>query len=81
MKVTVQFFSYLRELTGCALVTQEITASSTLGSLHDQLMSRFPKLSPMKKSTLLAVGGDYQPRDHVLKDGDEVSLFPPVQGG
>jgi molybdopterin converting factor small subunit len=24
---------------------------------------------------------DYQPRDHRLKDGDEVSLFPPVQGG
>ena len=81
MKVTVQFFSYLRELTGCSLVTQEIAASSTLGSLHDELTARFPKLAPMKKSTLLAVGVDYQTRDYVLKDGDEVSLFPPVQGG
>ena len=32
-------------------------------------------------STLIAVGVDYQPKDYVLKDGDEVSLFPPVQGG
>ena len=35
----------------------------------------------MKRSTLIAVGVDYQPRDYVLQDGDEVSLFPPVQGG
>ena len=44
-------------------------------------MARVPKLGTMKKSTLLAVGVDYQTRDYVLQDGDEVSLFPPVQGG
>ena len=49
--------------------------------MHDQIMARFPKLAAMKKSTLIAVGVDYQLRDFVLKDGDEVSLFPPVQGG
>jgi molybdopterin converting factor small subunit len=35
----------------------------------------------MQNSTLIAVGVEYQSRDYVLKDGDEVSLFPPVQGG
>jgi molybdopterin converting factor small subunit len=30
---------------------------------------------------LIAVGVDYQSRNHVLNEGDEVSLFPPVQGG
>jgi molybdopterin converting factor small subunit len=30
---------------------------------------------------LIAVGVDYQKGDYVLKEGDEVSLFPPVQGG
>jgi molybdopterin converting factor small subunit len=30
---------------------------------------------------LLAVGVDYQDRKYILQDGDEVSLFPPVQGG
>ncbi|HEU0040114.1 MAG TPA: MoaD/ThiS family protein, partial [Verrucomicrobiae bacterium] len=54
---------------------------TTVGALHNQLMENFPKLAAMKKSTLLAVGVDYQPRDYVLQDGDEVSLFPPVQGG
>jgi molybdopterin converting factor small subunit len=35
----------------------------------------------MQKSTLMAVGVDYQDRACILKEGDEVSLFPPVQGG
>jgi molybdopterin converting factor small subunit len=81
MQVTVQFYSYFRELTGCAETGESPTDGATLGDLHDQLMARFPKLSAMKKSTLLAVGVEYQPRDYVLKDGDVVSLFPPVQGG
>ncbi|MGN6644764.1 MAG: MoaD/ThiS family protein [Verrucomicrobiota bacterium] len=42
---------------------------------------KFPKLAAMEKSTLIAVGVEYQPRDYLLKDGDVVSLFPPVQGG
>lgn len=81
MQIRVQFYSYFKELTGCVETTETLTAGATLGTLHEQLMARFPKLVAMKKSTLLAVGVDYQTRDHVLQDGDEVSLFPPVQGG
>jgi molybdopterin converting factor small subunit len=29
----------------------------------------------------MAVGVEYQQRAYVLQEGDEVSLFPPVQGG
>lgn len=81
MQIRVQFYSYFKELTGCAETTETLPAGATLGDLHEQLMARFAKLAAMKRSALLAVGVDYQPRDHVLKDGDEVSLFPPVQGG
>ena len=81
MQITVHFYSYFKELTGCAEVKETMADQATLGALHDQLMAHFPKLVPMKKSTLLAVGVDYQTRDYVLKDGQDVSLFPPVQGG
>jgi len=81
MQITVQFYSYFKELTGCPETTETLVAGATLGVLHDQLMTRFPKLGAMKKSTLLAVGVDYQTRDYLLKEGDVVSLFPPVQGG
>ena len=81
MEISVHFYSYFKDLTGCTQTTETLPAGSTLGSLYDKLALTFPKLGAMKKSTLIAVGVDYQPRDYMLKEGDEVSLFPPVQGG
>ena len=81
MKVTVQFFSYFKDLAGCERFTADVTPGATIGDLMGVIYQRFPKLEPMRKSTLIAVGVDYQHRDYVLKEGDEVSLFPPVQGG
>ena len=54
---------------------------SSLGELLAQLRGQFPKLEPMKNSTLAAVGVEYQDRHYVLREKDVVSLFPPVQGG
>lgn len=81
LTVHVLFHSYFRELTGEARVSETVPAGTTLGELQERLESRFPRLVAMRRSTLLAVGVDYQPRGHVLQEGDEVSLFPPVQGG
>jgi molybdopterin converting factor small subunit len=81
MSVTVNFYSYFKDLTGCASATEDINAGTTLDALYERLTARFPKLAAMRNSTLIAVGVDYQPRDYVLKAGDEVSFFPPVQGG
>jgi len=81
MRIRTQFFSYFRDLTGCEGVEVVLPAGSTLGELHEQLLGRFPKLAPMRRSTLLAVGVSYEGREYLLQDGDEVSLFPPVQGG
>jgi molybdopterin converting factor small subunit len=81
MEIRVHFYSYFKELTGCEHTTETVSPESRLGDLVAQLIRRFPKLSGMEKSTLLAVGVDYQSHDYLLKEGDEVSLFPPVQGG
>jgi molybdopterin converting factor subunit 1 len=81
MQVRVSFYSWFKDLTGCAQTAATLPEGATLGQLHEELMARFPKLAAVKNSTLLAVGVEYQPRDHVLRDGDEVALFPPVQGG
>ncbi len=81
MSVTVCFYSYVKDLTGHAQTEETVPEGATLNDLFKQLTKRFPKLGGMEKSLLLAVGVDYQPRSYVLKAGDEVSLFPPVQGG
>jgi len=81
MSVTINFYSYFKDLTGCAQTTEELPEGDTLGGLWQKLAGRFPKLAQMRNSTLMAVGLDYQGLDYQLKAGDEVSLFPPVQGG
>jgi MoaD family protein len=81
MTIRVHFYSYFKDLTGCESAEEELPPGATLGALHDKLTARFAKLAAMRKSTLIAVGVDYQDKSYVLKDGDEVSLFPPVQGG
>lgn len=81
MNVQVSFYSYFKDLTGTAQVVETVPEGSTIAELCRRLASRFPKLAAMQKSTLVAVGVEYQSRDYVLKKGDEVALFPPVQGG
>ena len=81
MQVTVHFYSYFKDLAGCAQTTEEVISGATIAELQQKLFVRFPKLSAMQKSMLVAVGVDYQPKTYALKEGDEVSLFPPVQGG
>jgi molybdopterin converting factor small subunit len=81
VQISVSFYSYFKDLTGCAQATEELPEGSSLADLLGTLAARFPKLEAMRQSTLIAVGVDYQDRSYVLKAGDEVSLFPPVQGG
>ena len=81
MSVTVHFYSYFKELTGCAQTTEDVPPGATIAALRQRLGARFPKLAAMQNSTLVAVGVDYQDGNYALKAGDEVSLFPPVQGG
>ena len=81
MIVTVHFYSYFKDLTGCAQTAEEVAPGGTIADLQQKLLARFPKLAAMQNSTLIAVGVDYQPKTYALKEGDEVSFFPPVQGG
>ena len=81
MTVTIKFWSYFRDQTHCESTEIELPDSATLGEAYLAVLTQFPALAAMKNSTLKAVGVDYQDDDFVLGNGDEVSLFPPVQGG
>ncbi len=81
MNVRISFYSYFKDLAGCAETREDLPPGSTLADLLKILSRRFPKLEAMATTTLVAVGVEYQDRTYVLKEGDEVSLFPPVQGG
>jgi molybdopterin converting factor small subunit len=81
VQVRVHFYSYFKDLAGLAEVTETIAPGSRLEGLLQHIYVQFPRLAAMRKSALVAVGVDYQNGDYLLAEGDEVSLFPPVQGG
>jgi molybdopterin synthase catalytic subunit/molybdopterin converting factor small subunit len=81
MKVTVQLFSFLRQLAGQAEVAVELPSSATVADLLVDLYRQHPRLREAEKTTLIAVGVEFAKRDDRLKDGDVVSLMPPLQGG
>lgn len=81
MRIRVCFYSYLKDLVGVAELEEHLPEPATIGHLIDRLKERFPRLREAERSLLIAVGVEYQQREYLLSEGDEVSLFPPVQGG
>ena len=81
IQVEVQFFSYLRERTGQEVMHVKLPLNSSVEDLLNQIWSTFPHIKPLAPSTLCSVNLEYANRTDVLKNGDQVALFPPVQGG
>lgn len=77
MIVTVQFFSFFRQVTGCAEQRLELPAASTVADAF----ARFPALQDARRATLVAIGVDFATWDTPLHDGDVISFMPPLQGG
>lgn len=81
VEIEIHFYSYFKELAGCSRTSESLSSNCTVGDLMDKLFARFPRLGDMRSSVLVAVGTEYQSRQYRLQAGDEVSIFPPVQGG
>ncbi len=81
MKIPVRYWSWFKDLAGTDHEVHELPPQACLGDLMELIRRRHPRFEEVRKSTLVAVGVEYQADDHPLEDGNEVSLFPPVQGG
>jgi len=81
MKVQVHFFSRLRDLVGASEMDFEVPERTTAGDLLDTVYSKTPALRDWDKSILIASGLEFVGRDYVVKNGDQISIMPPVQGG
>jgi len=79
--IRVHFWSFYREMTGTALAEVEVPEGATVSDVVSAVHERWPALAPLRASTLVAVGVDYAEGAQPVRAGDEVSLFPPVQGG
>ncbi|MGC3991205.1 MAG: MoaD/ThiS family protein [Chthoniobacteraceae bacterium] len=81
MRVRVQFFSRLREVVGSGERECEVSADSTVNDLLTVLYNDHPSLREWDAHLLAAIGVEYVSRDQVIREGETILLFPPVQGG
>ncbi len=81
MKIRVEFYSQLYDLTGVRRLDLDLPPKSTVADLLEEVYAKLPALRSRDKSILVGVGVEFVARSYELKSGDEISVMPPVQGG
>jgi molybdopterin synthase catalytic subunit len=82
VEVTVRFFATLRDRAGLESARIKLPdTAATVPALLDQIADMFPATAPALPTAIVAVNHEYVFGEHILGDGDEVALFPPVSGG
>ena len=81
MRIEIQFFARLKDAAGTAKITRELSVGARVSDLLGLLYSEFPRLREWDAHIRVAVGVEWVARDHALRDGDAVSIMPPVSGG
>ena len=81
MKITIQVFSFLRQWVGQNEFALDLPDGSTVADALAQLHAKFPCLKEAEKTTLIAIGVEFATQSTKLRDGDVLSLMPPLQGG
>ena len=81
MKVQLRFFAVLRERVGQRESEHELRDGERVAELWSALCEQWPQLRDYTASMSFAVNREYVDGNHVLHDGDEIALIPPVSGG
>ena len=84
MTIKLLFFSLLRDAAGGTEETPytiEDTDSIPVSGLLERLYNEYPDLRPWDGKILVAADLEYVKRDFIIRDGQEVAIMPPVQGG
>jgi molybdopterin converting factor subunit 1 len=79
--VNVRLFAGLHDLVGKRDLVLKLPDGATIGDLRDQLGEQYPVVQAFLGTLVCAVDEEYVPSEHVLSEGDNVALIPPVSGG
>ena len=83
MRVQVIPFGVLKDWLGATATTVELPDGATVAVLLERLRGPFPAgaAAGVLGSIAVSVNAEYAQAAHILHDGDEVGLLPPVSGG
>jgi len=81
MKIHVQFYAQLRDLVGMSELDITLAEGATVHDLLAEIYAQQPALRSHDKSILIGAGVEFVDRNYELKQGEEIAIMPPVQGG
>ncbi len=80
MRVRVLPFGILKDWLGASATTLELPEGASVGDLLDRV-GELQNSAPALRGIAVSVNAEYATAAHLLSDGDEVGLLPPVSGG
>ncbi len=81
MRIRVLYFAVFRERIGRDEEMLELPEGATVATAIEQLGALHPAIGKLRGRYRVAVDHDFTDDTHVLADGAELALIPPVAGG
>ena len=81
VNIRVLFFGAARDVVDANQLELSLDAPATVSSAFQKLVASFAPLERFGRSLLFAVNQEYATPETVLRDKDELAIFPPVSGG
>jgi len=81
MTLRILYFATMRDLAGEREETVSLPDGLRVKDLKSLLGEKHPELIKAFNSAIFAVNREFAFDDQLLKEGDEVAIFPPVSGG
>ena len=81
VSIRVLFFGAARDVVDRNPLELSLDEPATVASAFQSLVTRFSQLERFGRSLLFAVNQEYATPDTLLKENDELAVFPPVSGG
>lgn len=81
MRIQVKLFAILRDKVKTGAFELQVPDRATVNEAIDAIARLHPPIAIYLPRVSSAVNREYVRSEHVLRDGDELALIPPVSGG
>jgi molybdopterin converting factor subunit 1 len=81
MQVRLRFFALYRDRAGVEEAMLDLPERVPVSEVVQRVRDAYPKLRDLPQRVLVAVNMEYVDGGHLLNEGDEIALIPPVAGG
>ena len=81
LKINLRLFAGYKERIGRSEMTLDLPEGATVGLLAQEIVCSYPGLIGDPDRLVVAVNQEYRDHLHMLREGDEAALIPPVSGG